>query len=60
MITGGVVDIVWNKLSGGIFDIYEIIPGFICATITILIVSLVTTPSEEMFEEFNMVGDEID
>ena len=40
MITGGVVDLLWYNLEGGIFDIYEIIPGFIASAAVIVIVSL--------------------
>ena len=29
IIVGGVVDLVWAQLSGGIFDLYEIVPGFV-------------------------------
>ena len=29
MIVGGVTDLLWYNLSGGVFDIYEIIPGFL-------------------------------
>lgn len=37
MIIGGMTIIIWKNLSGGIFDLYEIIPGFLFATITILL-----------------------
>jgi sodium/proline symporter len=40
MIAGAVTVIVWKQLSGGIFDIYEILPGFILASASILGVSL--------------------
>ncbi|MCY6369976.1 sodium/proline symporter PutP [Clostridium ganghwense] len=56
MITGGITVIVWKSLSGGIFDLYEIVPGFICSVIVIVIVSLLTKePSEEIKQEFDMV-----
>ena len=39
MLIGGITIIVWKNLNGGIFDLYEIIPGFILATLAILIFS---------------------
>ena len=39
MIVGGIVIIIWKNLSGGIFDIYEIIPGFILSVLAIVIFS---------------------
>lgn len=56
MIVGGVVDIFWYLKSGGIFDVYEIIPGFIASSVVIIIVSLCTTASQEMFDEFDAVN----
>jgi sodium/proline symporter len=42
VIVGGVTVVVWKQLSGGIFDLYEILPGFIFATISIIAVSKFT------------------
>lgn len=43
IITGTVVSVVWGKfLFGGIFDIYEIVPGFILATAALFLVSIFT------------------
>ncbi len=40
---GTIVSVVWGKvLSGGIFDLYEIVPGFILATIALFVVSILT------------------
>ena len=57
MIAGGVADLLWYNLEGGIFDIYEIIPGFIFSSLAIIILSLLTKPSEEIVEEFESVKD---
>lgn len=60
MITGGITVIVWKSLSGGIFDLYEIVPGFICSAIVIVIVSLLTKePSDEIKQEFDSVYSKI-
>ena len=55
MLTGGIVDLVWYNMSGGIFDIYEIIPGFICSSVVIVVVSLVTKVEKEITDEFDSV-----
>lgn len=55
MIAGGVVDLIWFSQSGGIFDVYEIIPGFIASALAIIIVSLCTKLPEEMGAEFDEV-----
>lgn len=54
IIVGGVTVVVWKQLSGGLFDIYEIVPGFILATLTIFIVSLASgEPEEEVTQSFD-------
>jgi sodium/proline symporter len=55
MITGGVVDLFWYNMSGGIFDIYEIIPGFLFSSIVIIVVSLCTKVPKEITDEFDSV-----
>ena len=55
MITGGVVDLFWYNMSGGIFDIYEIIPGFIFSSLAIIIFSMCSKLPEEIKEEFESV-----
>ncbi|EDP6900683.1 sodium/proline symporter PutP [Campylobacter upsaliensis] len=44
MVTGAVVVVAWkNYLVGALnFPIYEIVPGFVCASLVIIIVSLMT------------------
>jgi len=55
MLAGGLTDIFWFSNSGGIFDIYEIIPGFLAGSLVIVVVSLLTKPDPEMVEEFDRV-----
>lgn len=56
MIGGGLTVIIWEKLSGGIFELYEIVPGFLVATILIILVSLLDQePSQEIQDEFESV-----
>lgn len=40
IVVGGATVVIWGNMSGGILDLYEIIPGFILATIAIVAVSL--------------------
>ena len=53
MVVGGGTDLFWYMKSGGIFDIYEIIPGFLFSSIAILVVSYLTKVPEEITEEFD-------
>jgi sodium/proline symporter len=49
VIVGGLTVVVWKQLSGGLFDLYEIVPGIVFATIAIIAVSLATgEPSDEV------------
>lgn len=42
ILTGGVTVIAWKQLSGGLFDLYEIVPGFLLSLAAILLVSRTT------------------
>jgi sodium/proline symporter len=60
MIVGAITVIGWKQLSGGIFDLYEILPGFIFATVAIIIFSFVgKKPTEEVEKEFDVVKDRL-
>jgi sodium/proline symporter len=39
MVVGGLTILIWKNLNGGIFELYEIIPGFIFASAAIIIFS---------------------
>ncbi|GGB49901.1 sodium/proline symporter PutP [Virgibacillus dakarensis] len=54
IIVGAATVIVWGGfLSGGIFDLYEILPGFLFNLIVTIIVSLLEKPSAEIEAEFD-------
>lgn len=56
IFTGGVSVLIWKNISGGIFDLYEIVPGFVFSAIAILIVSLLDKkPAKEITDEFDKV-----
>ncbi len=40
ILVGAVTVVVWKQLSGGLFDMYEIVPGIVFATLAIVAVSL--------------------
>lgn len=40
LIAGSATVVLWANLKGGIFDVYEILPGFIAAFIAIIVLSL--------------------
>ncbi len=42
ILLGGVTVIVWKQLSGGIFDLYEIVPGVLISVLAIVAVSRLT------------------
>lgn len=53
LIVGAVTVVVWKQLSGGIFELYEIVPGFFLNMLVIWIVSLLgKEPSPEIQAEF--------
>jgi len=37
IVVGGLTVIIWERLSGGLFDLYEIVPGAFFSVIAILI-----------------------
>jgi len=57
ILSGGLTVIIWKNLSGGIFNLYEIVPGFFISMLFIFLVSLFgKEPSEEIKDEFESVG----
>ena len=56
IIGGGVTVLVWKQLNGGIFDLYEIVPGFIVSVLAIVIISLMDKePPQEIIDEFDSI-----
>ncbi len=52
IIIGGVTVVIWKQLSGGIFDLYEIVPGFIFSVIAIVVVSKLSgQPSDKILQQ---------
>lgn len=54
ILVGGITVVVWGNLSGGIFELYEIVPGFILATIAVVVASLITpAPDADIQQGFD-------
>lgn len=62
MISGGAMVFIWKYLVkplGGVWNIYELLPAFIVASIFIIIVSLLTkAPDASIIKEFDEVNEE--
>ena len=56
LLVGAATVIVWAQIDGGIFDMYELVPGFILAALAIVLVSLADRePAPEILAEFDRV-----
>jgi sodium/proline symporter len=57
MVTGGITILIWKQLTGGIFDLYEMVPGFLISTMIIIIVSKISTNHhlQNIENEFNKI-----
>lgn len=53
MVTGAIVVWIWGSIDGGIFDLYEILPGFVANLAVTIGLSLATyRPNETIDREF--------
>lgn len=56
ILVGGITVVIWKQLTGGVFDLFEIVPGFIFASIAIVVVSLSSAePDQQVTELFDRV-----
>lgn len=56
MIGGALTVVVWSNLNGGFFDLYEIVPGFVLASLIIVVVStLRPAVDEQVLNDFKEV-----
>lgn len=56
IIVGGLTVLIWKQLSGGLFDLYEIVPGMILSFAAIYVVSMMSeAPSRAVEEQFESV-----
>ncbi|WP_342588599.1 sodium:solute symporter family transporter [Salinicola halimionae] len=60
ILIGGLTVIVWSRLSGDLFDLYEIVPGFVLSLLAIVTVSLATAaPSLSVSRQFDEMRSEL-
>ncbi|MGL5360667.1 MAG: sodium:solute symporter family transporter, partial [Shewanella sp.] len=52
IIVGALTVVVWKSLSGGIFELYEILPGFILAMLAGVLVSQMSPPKAPITAQF--------
>jgi sodium/proline symporter len=60
VLVGSITIVVWKQLSGGLFDLYEIVPGFILASIAIVVVSLMSASNDEIESTFDEYEKKLD
>lgn len=48
VLVGGVTVVIWRQLSGGVFNVYELLPGFVLSAAAIVLVSAVTHCPEKI------------
>lgn len=61
IIVGALSVILWHNLEGGVFELYEIIPGYVLGTIAVVLTSLFTQmPSNQVLEQFDNAWAKID
>ncbi len=46
IMVGGITVIIWHRLDGGIFALYELVPAFILAFVAIIIISVICKPTQ--------------
>ncbi|MBW8192227.1 sodium/proline symporter PutP [Neiella marina] len=57
MLTGGITVVVWRQLSGGVFELYEMVPGVLLAVVAIVIGSLLSQhPVQSVLDDFDAVN----
>jgi sodium/proline symporter len=56
IVSGGLTVVAWKQLSGGVFDLYEMVPGVAVSTLAIVLASLADrAPSAEVVATFDAV-----
>lgn len=57
VVAGGITVLVWKQLHGGIFELYEIAPGFLFSALSIVLVSLLDKePPQSVRDEFHAIA----
>ncbi|UAL42460.1 sodium/proline symporter PutP [Shewanella inventionis] len=59
IVVGAITVVAWKQLSGGIFDLYEIVPGFVLATLVGIVVSKLSPPAPKTIADFDRFNDSL-
>jgi len=60
MLIGGLTVVGWKTRQGGLFDLYEIVPGVVLASLAIVLVTLVSRPpSQRVRDRFDEMLDSV-
>ena len=60
MLVGSLTVIVWKQIEGGIFDVFELLPGFIFSWIAILVISRYSkSSSQRMYNNYDEVQEKL-
>jgi len=54
MVVGGVTVVIWKNIGGGIFDLYELVPGFVCSLAAIIGLTYVKPADDALVEQFRV------
>ncbi|MEJ2044870.1 MAG: sodium/proline symporter PutP [Reinekea sp.] len=61
IVVGGVTVVLWKQFSGGLFDVYEIVPGVILSTTAIVIATLAgSEPEADVQAEYKAMENNLD
>ncbi len=53
IVVGALTVVIWKQLSGGLFDLYEILPGFLFASIAGFVFSKLSPPTDNIKTQFD-------
>ena len=51
VVSGGATVVIWSQLSGGVFDLYALVPGFVLSLVAIVLVSSVSTKPDPVVQK---------
>jgi sodium/proline symporter len=51
MVVGAVTVVIWKQLTGGVFDVYELLPGYLLASVAIYVVSTYGSANNQRAEQ---------
>jgi sodium/proline symporter len=53
ILAGGLTVLVWHQLEGGLFELYELVPGFVAGLLAVVLASLAThAPDKGVYEQY--------